>query len=165
MACRVKKWFTYVQATLSCEAVANHAASTKKAKYGFTAVELQASFIPSTCMTFCMFFTKTAVHCEYAAFQKWLSYCIASKWQELFFVIMACVSTHKLPLFVMRPLSFVLLIDGFCGHGLHYGQPLGLATDHFSHIILYLYTRVISSYCVKLLHVCVLVIFLKEKKL
>ena len=52
---------SYVQVNLSWEAIANRAASAKKAKYCSTAEELWASFTPLVC------FTEGVLHCEYAA--------------------------------------------------------------------------------------------------
>ena len=55
---------SYVQANLSWDAVANRAASAKKAKDRSAAEELRASFTPLVCST------EGVLHHEYAAYQK-----------------------------------------------------------------------------------------------
>ena len=79
---------SYVSANLSCESVATRAASAKKTKYRLAAKELRVSFIPLVC------FTKGVLLRKYAAFQKWLAYCLVSKWPKPFSTVMACIHIH-----------------------------------------------------------------------
>ena len=72
---------SYVEANISWDAVANHASSAKKAKYGSAAEELRASFTPLVCST------EGVLHREYAAYQKRLACRLASKWQMLVFFL------------------------------------------------------------------------------
>ena len=63
---------SYVKATQSWDAMAACATSVKKAKYHLAAEEFHGSFTPLVC----------GIYREYAAYQKQLTYCLATKWQN-----------------------------------------------------------------------------------
>ena len=109
----------YVQANLSGEAIANRAASTKKAKYHFAVEELRASFTPLVCSK------EGVLHCEYAAYQKQLACSLVNKWQEPFFVTMAWVLIHmQFAIFHFVDLCLYGTCCWICGLGLQDGATI-----------------------------------------
>ena len=109
----------YVPANLSWEAIANHATSIKRAKYGSPTEELWASFTLLVCSS------AGVLHREYTAFQKRMACRLASKWQKPFSGIMAWV--HVRTQFAI--IHFVdLHLCGMCqwisGLGVHNGAAI-----------------------------------------
>ena len=112
---------SYVQANLSWEAIANRAASAKKAKYCSAAEELRASFTPLVCST------DGVLHCEYAAYQKRLACRLANKWQKPFSIIMARVRVRtQFAIFRSVDLRLRGTRRQICGLDLHDGAAIGV---------------------------------------
>ena len=112
---------SYVQANLSWDAVANRAASAKKAKDRSAAEELRASFTPLVCST------EGVLHHEYAAYQKRLACRLASKWQKPFSVVMAWVRVRtQFAIFRSVDLRLRGTRRRICGLSLQDGAALGV---------------------------------------
>ena len=112
---------SYIQANLSWGAIANRAASAKKAKYCSAAEELRASFTPLVCST------EGVLHCEYAAYQKRLACRLASKWQKPFSIIMAWVRVRtQLAIFRSVDLRLRGTRRRICGLGMQDGAAVGV---------------------------------------